>query len=40
MVDCLIRLLIEDVNTRVNYLATFNERDFIDVCVRHRVEFL
>lgn len=35
MVDCLIRLLIEDTNVDVKYLATFNERDFIDVC-RHR----
>lgn len=40
MVDCLIRLLIEDVNTRIDYLATFNERDFIDVCGRSRVEII
>jgi predicted nucleic acid-binding protein len=40
MVDCLIRLLVEDVNTRVNYLATFNRRDFADICARHRVEII
>src|ERR1700736_593397 len=40
MVDCLIRLLLEDVNTRINYLATFNRQDFIDVCNRYRVEFI
>ncbi len=40
MVDCLIRLLIDDVEIRVAYLATFNQRDFVDVCRRRRVEFL
>jgi len=37
MVDCLIRLLLEDVNTRVSYLVTLNERDFADVCRRKGV---
>src|SRR6266436_6047392 len=32
MVDCLIRLMIDDLNTDIRYLATFNKRDFIDVC--------
>lgn len=40
MVDCLIRLLIDDVNVRINYLATFNPADFVDVCRRNNVEML
>ncbi len=32
MVDCLIRLMLDDLNLRINYLATWNERDFEDVC--------
>lgn len=32
MVDCMIRLTLEDENTKVNYLATFNEIDFSDLC--------
>jgi predicted nucleic acid-binding protein len=40
MVDCLIRLLIEDVNTRIGYLATFNVRDFADVCRINGVEII
>lgn len=34
MIDCLIRILIDDTNTRIRYLATFNARDFIDVCTK------
>ncbi|NKC13188.1 MAG: hypothetical protein GKR94_13605 [Gammaproteobacteria bacterium] len=40
MVDCLLRLLIEDSNVNVDYLVTFNHQDFSDVCTRHRVEIL
>lgn len=40
MVDCVIRLMLDDVNTRIRYLATFNARDFIDVCARNRVEII
>lgn len=38
MVDSLIRLIIEDVNVKIHYLATFNKPDFIDVCNRYQVE--
>ena len=38
MVDCTIRLMLEDVNVRVDYLATFNERDFADVCHKRHIE--
>ena len=40
MVDCLIRLMIDDTNTQVRYLATFNVRDFSDICARNRVEII
>src|SRR5271170_2714845 len=40
MVDCLIRLLLEDMNTRVEYLLTLNGRDFEDVCRRKGVEII
>jgi predicted nucleic acid-binding protein len=40
MVDCLLRLLMDDVNVNVQYLATFNRRDFFDVCANRRIEFI
>lgn len=40
MVDCLIRLLLDDTNTRIDYLATFNHPDFADVCRRRSVEIV
>jgi len=38
MVDCVIRLVLDDVNTRVDLLATLNQPDFIDVCANRRIE--
>ena len=32
MVDCLITLVLDDRNVKLHYLATFNDRDFADVC--------
>lgn len=40
MVDCLIRLVVEDVNTKIHYLATFNTADFSDVCMKNRVAII
>jgi len=40
MVDCLIRTILDDLDTKINYLATFNRSDFIDVCVSNRVALL
>ena len=37
MVDCLIRLILEDINVKVNYLATFNNEDFMDICQKRQV---
>lgn len=38
MVDCMLRLLLDDRTTRIQYLVTFNQRDFIDVCRTHKIE--
>jgi predicted nucleic acid-binding protein len=38
MVDCLIRILLDDANIKIRYLATFNAGDFADVCERRRIE--
>jgi hypothetical protein len=40
MVDCAIRLILDDVNTRVDYLMTFDPGDFFDVCERRRVRLV
>jgi predicted nucleic acid-binding protein len=40
MVDCLIRLLLEDVTTRIGYLATLNVQDFADVCRKKGIEII
>lgn len=40
MVDCVIRLMLDDVNTRIRYLATFNVRDFSDICTKNRVQII
>ena len=37
MVDCLIRLILDDINVKVSYLATFNNDDFIDICQKRQV---
>ena len=38
MVDCLIRLIIEDVKVRIDSIVTFNVRDFADVCRKRQIE--
>ena len=40
MVDMLCRLMIEDPNTRIDYLLTTNLADYHDVCRSRRVEIL
>lgn len=40
MADCLLRLIIDDPNVRINYFLTFNQPDFIDLCKKNRVELL
>lgn len=40
MVDWILRLMVEDVNVDVSYLATFNVNDFRDVCEKRGVEII
>ena len=40
MVDCLIRLILDNGDKGIRYLATFNPRDFVDVCRKRRVEMI
>lgn len=40
MVDCLIRLILDDINVKVNYLVTFNNDDFIDICRKRKVAII
>lgn len=38
MVDFIIRDIIADINVKLDYLITFNKRDFEDICRRRGVE--
>lgn len=40
LVDCLLRIFMDDVNTKVHYFVTFNVVDFADVCRKRRIEVL
>jgi predicted nucleic acid-binding protein len=40
LVDNVLRMIIDDVNVRVNCIFTFNRRDFVDVCVPRNVELI
>ncbi len=40
LVDCAIRLVLEDVNVKIGFLATYNPRDFVDVCAGRRIEMV
>ena len=40
LTDCILRLVLDDPGTHIDYLATFNLPDFMDVCRRRRVELL
>jgi len=40
MVDCLLRLILDDTNVQISYLATFNDADFSDLCARRGIEII
>lgn len=40
LVDMVIRLILDDINVRKHGLLTFNQRDFSDLCRKHRIELL
>jgi predicted nucleic acid-binding protein len=39
-VDCLLRLILDEANTKIKYLATYNEKDFSDVCSKRKIELM
>jgi len=40
LVDCVLRLMLDDVNVKIDYLLTFNEADFADVCRIRGIELI
>ena len=40
LVDLVIREMLKNENQRIDYLSTFNRRDFEDLCARRRIEIL
>lgn len=40
LVDLVIREMLKNENQRIDYLLTFNRRDFEDLCARRRIEIL
>ena len=40
MVDCVLRLMMDDSNVQIKYFATWNPKDFQDVCITKRIELL
>ncbi len=40
LTDSVIREILKDINVRVNYLVTFNNKDFQDICQQRQVEIL
>ena len=40
LVDCLIRLVLDDGSVNIRYLAKFNRGDFRDVCHRRSIEMI
>jgi predicted nucleic acid-binding protein len=40
LTDCLLRVILDDPKTRIRYFATYNVRDFHDVCGQRDVELL
>lgn len=40
LVDMVVRHMLVDVNLRIDYLVTFNDGDFFDVCKKRRIEII
>ncbi|WP_282019172.1 hypothetical protein [Salegentibacter mishustinae] len=40
LVDAVLREMIKDVDIQIDYLISFNEKDFIDVCVKRNIQIL
>ncbi len=40
LVDVIIREALKDKSLRIDYLITFNAKDFIDICQKRKIEIL
>ena len=40
LTDCLLRVVLDSPDIHIHYLATYNVRDFYDVCSKRRVQML
>jgi hypothetical protein len=40
LVDNVIREILCDINVKIDYLVTFNERDFSDICSKRNIQIL
>jgi len=40
LTDMVIRLMLNDINLKIDYLITFDTGDFIDMCQRRRIELI
>jgi predicted nucleic acid-binding protein len=40
LVDSIIREILSDINVNIDYLLTFNIGDFIDLCLKRKVQIL
>lgn len=38
--DSIIREILKDINVKVNYLVTYNNRDFEDICQQRSIEII
>lgn len=40
LTDSVIREILKDINVKINYLATFNNSDFEDICQLRQIEIV
>lgn len=40
LTDCLLRVVVDELSPGLSYLATYNVKDFADVCLRNKIEML
>ncbi len=40
MVDYLLRLMLDDSNLKIDWLATWNTKDFIDICQARSIQII
>jgi len=40
LVDLVVRYMLEDAVNRIEYLATYNDKDFSDICAKRGIEIV